>query len=186
MPTECSTGRFEFARVEGRKVEAAFDGGAITSDAGALFLGARDRVIGLIRRLAACFADRRSRELVEHEVETWLASACSAWRWAMKTSTTMTGCATIRRWRCWPASSRRGARTARRWRAKSTLNRLELGCLEPTRYHTIGHDGKAIERLFVSLFLEAQDLAQADHSRSRRHRRSLARASGGPLLPWLL
>ncbi len=38
---------------------------------------------------------------------------------------------------------------------KSTLNRLELSRPEPTRYHKVGHDGAAIERLFVTLFLEA-------------------------------
>ena len=38
---------------------------------------------------------------------------------------------------------------------KSTLNRLELSRPEPTRYHKIGHDGAAIERLFVDVFLEA-------------------------------
>jgi hypothetical protein len=38
---------------------------------------------------------------------------------------------------------------------KSTLNRLELSQMEPTRYHRIGHDGKAIEALFVDLFLDA-------------------------------
>jgi hypothetical protein len=37
------------ARVEGRAVVAAFDGGRITSEAGALLLGATDRVIGLTR-----------------------------------------------------------------------------------------------------------------------------------------
>ena len=36
MPTECNPTLFEFAPVEGRQVVAAFDGGAITSDAGAL------------------------------------------------------------------------------------------------------------------------------------------------------
>ena len=40
MPTECSPTLFDFAPVEGRAVVAAFDGGAITSDAGALLLGA--------------------------------------------------------------------------------------------------------------------------------------------------
>jgi hypothetical protein len=49
MPTECNLELFDFARVEGRAVVAAFDGGRITSDAGALLLGATDRVIGLIR-----------------------------------------------------------------------------------------------------------------------------------------
>jgi hypothetical protein len=40
MPTECSADLFGFASVEGRKVVAAFDAGPVTSDAGALLLGA--------------------------------------------------------------------------------------------------------------------------------------------------
>jgi hypothetical protein len=59
MPTECSAERFAFAPVDGRAVVASFDGGAMTSDAGALLLGATDRVLGLTRRLAACFKDSR-------------------------------------------------------------------------------------------------------------------------------
>ena len=47
---------------------AGFDGGVITSDAGALLLGATDRAIRLTERFAACFADRRMPELVEHSV----------------------------------------------------------------------------------------------------------------------
>ncbi len=54
MPTECSPALFEFAPVAGRAVVAAFDGGQITSDAGALLLGATDRAIGLVDRFAAC------------------------------------------------------------------------------------------------------------------------------------
>ena len=42
---------------------------------------------------------------------------------------------------------------------KSTLNRLELSRLEPTRYHKISHNPMAIKRLFVDLFLEAQERA---------------------------
>src|SRR5260370_24322776 len=38
---------------------------------------------------------------------------------------------------------------------KSTLNRLELSRETATRYHKIAHDPAAIERLFVTLFLEA-------------------------------
>ena len=55
MPSECNPNLFEFARVEGRAVVAAFNDGRITSDAGAMLLGATDRVIGLTRRLAGCF-----------------------------------------------------------------------------------------------------------------------------------
>ena len=72
MPTECSADRFDFARVDGRRVVAGFDGGVMTSDAGALLLGAADRVIGLTRRLAGCFRDARNPAFVEHEVTTLL------------------------------------------------------------------------------------------------------------------
>jgi hypothetical protein len=49
-------------------VVGAFDGGVITSDAGALLLGATDRAIRLTERFTACFADRRIPELVQHKV----------------------------------------------------------------------------------------------------------------------
>src|SRR5262249_60874862 len=42
----------------------------MTSDAGAVLLGAADRVIGLTRRLAGCFTDARNPAFIEHEVET--------------------------------------------------------------------------------------------------------------------
>jgi hypothetical protein len=40
---------------------------------------------------------------------------------------------------------------------KSTLNRLEHAPAEPDRYRKIGHDPKAIEALFVDLFLDAHE-----------------------------
>jgi hypothetical protein len=51
-------------------VVACFDGGDITSNAGALVLGQVDRGLGLMRRFAACFTDRRDPRFVEHQVET--------------------------------------------------------------------------------------------------------------------
>lgn len=42
----------------------------MTSDAGALLLGAADKAIGLIERLAACSRDRRRADLVEHLLPT--------------------------------------------------------------------------------------------------------------------
>ena len=47
---------------------AASDGGAITSDAGALLLGEAELAIRLTERFAACFIDARIPELVEHAV----------------------------------------------------------------------------------------------------------------------
>ena len=70
MQTECITDRFDFAPVEKRAVVAGFDGGTITSDAGALLLGLTDRAIGLVGRFARCFIDARNAGLIEHEVKT--------------------------------------------------------------------------------------------------------------------
>ena len=70
MPTECSPDFFGFEPVEGRAVVAAFDAGAVTSDAGALLLGATDRTIRMMDRLASCFDDVRCPELIEHQVVT--------------------------------------------------------------------------------------------------------------------
>ena len=70
MPTECNAKPSEFARVEGRPVVAEFDGGAVTSDAGGLLLGAADKAIGLVRRLSGCFRDARDGRFIEHTVAT--------------------------------------------------------------------------------------------------------------------
>jgi len=70
MQAECTAKLFEFEAVERRSVVAGFDGGAITSNAGALLLGQVDRGLGLIHRFAQCFMDRRDSRYVEHRVET--------------------------------------------------------------------------------------------------------------------
>ena len=70
MPTECNATLFEFEAVERRAVVAGFDGGDITSNAGALLLGQVDRGLCLIRRFGECFTDRRDPRYVEHRIET--------------------------------------------------------------------------------------------------------------------
>jgi hypothetical protein len=155
MPTECSADLFGFAPVGGRRVEAAFDGGTITSDAGALLLGATDRAIGLIERFAGCFADRRRPELVEHAVATLVGQRVFGIALGYEdlndhdelrhdpAMAVLAGKLQARRSDCAPVAG------------KSTLNRLELSRPEPSRYHKISHDPARIERLFVDLFLQA-------------------------------
>ena len=70
MQTPCRTTQFEFAGVAGRSVVASFDGGAITSKAGAVLLKATDRAVGLLDRFAPCFVDCRRGDLIEHDVRT--------------------------------------------------------------------------------------------------------------------
>jgi hypothetical protein len=157
MPTECSADLFDFAAVAGRRVVAAFDGGAITSDAGALLLGQTDRAIRLNERFAACFTDARMAELVEHEVATMVAQRVFGIALGYEdlndhdglrhdpVLAVLAGKLEAKRADCAPLAG------------KSTLNRLELSRPEPTRYHKISHDAAAIESLFVDLFLEAHE-----------------------------
>ena len=75
MPAECSPPAMQFARLDGRAVVADFGGGVMTSDAGALLLGATDRAIGLVDRFAACFSDGRAASRVVHDVATLVGPA---------------------------------------------------------------------------------------------------------------
>jgi hypothetical protein len=54
MPTECSRDLFGFAPVAGREVVAAFDGGAITSDAEPLWMVVRIRAKMAQRKKCNC------------------------------------------------------------------------------------------------------------------------------------
>jgi hypothetical protein len=69
MTTECSQLAFDFHPLGRRQVSAAFNGGTITSDGGALLLRELESRTGLLSRLAGCFDDYRDPELVEHTVE---------------------------------------------------------------------------------------------------------------------
>jgi Transposase DDE domain group 1 len=155
MPTQCSRDLFGYERVEGRQVVAAFDGGQVTSDAGALLLGATDRAIGLVTRFAACFADGRARSQIEHSVEAMVSQRVFGIALGYEdlidhdqlrhdpVLAALAGKLTARRKDCAPLAG------------KSTLNRLEHAPLAPSRYHKIGHNVAAIEGLFVDLFVEA-------------------------------
>ena len=62
MRTECNPVSMRFAWLKGRDVVADFGGETMTSDAGALLLGATDRAIGLVDRFAGCSSDGRAPE----------------------------------------------------------------------------------------------------------------------------
>ena len=159
MPTQCSRDLFGYEAVEGRQVVAAFDGGQVTSDAGALLLGATDRAIHLVGRFAACFADGRLQAQVEHTIEAMVAQRVFGIALGYEdlidhdqlrhdpVLAALAGKLEARRKDCAPLAG------------KSTLNRLEHAPSDPSRYHKIGHDAGAIERLLVDLFLDAHKTA---------------------------
>jgi Transposase DDE domain group 1 len=156
MQTECSQDSFGFASLQSRKVTAAFDGGAITSNAGALLLRETDRAIGLSRQAAACFTDGRSQDRIEHSVETLIAQRIHGLALGYEDLNDhdelrhdpvlglLSGKIETRRSVCAVLAG------------KSTLNRLEHAPrADDDRYRKLSLDEGAMKRLFVSLFLEA-------------------------------
>ena len=72
MGTECNQWSFDFQPLASREITARFDGGAMTSDAGALLLREVEARAGLLHRFAGCFDDFRDPELIEFSVEELL------------------------------------------------------------------------------------------------------------------
>ncbi len=157
MLAECSAASGAFQAVSGRKAVAEFDGGSVTSDAGALLLGRADAAVGLVDRLAACFEDHRDPQFVEHDVRTLVGQRVFGIAPGYEDPVdhdvlrhdpimaVLAGKLRSKRSDCAPVAG------------KSTLNRLELGGMCPSGDCKIVHDCSAIEDLFVMLFVEAHD-----------------------------
>jgi DDE family transposase len=155
MQTECIAQQFEFEGVERRAVVAAFDGGHVTSDAGALLLSQLNHAVGLIERFAGCFVDKRDPELIEHSVQTLVGQRVFGLALGYEDlidhdqlrHDPLLGAALGK------LEPRRRSDCAA-LAGKSTLNRLER-TPHNRRYHKIEHRPKAIEGLFVDLFLDS-------------------------------
>lgn len=164
MPTQCSAEQLQFSCVERRRVVAAFDGGTVSSDAGALLLGRTDEAIGLVDRLAGCFIDERDPNLIEHTVRTLIGQRVFGMALGYED---LNDHESLRHDPVFGAllgklEPKRRADCAA-LAGKSTLNRLELhASAGSTRYHKIRPDGPAIERLWVDLFLEAHRAAPSE------------------------
>jgi len=164
MPTECSQDSFDFGTVEGRIVVGAFDGGQITSDAGALLLGQTNKAIGLVSRLAQCFQDGRDPEAIVHQLPSLLCQRIVGIALGYEDINdhdqlrhdpvlgAIAGRLTSKRSDCAALAG------------KSTLNRLEHAAKVGTDpYHKITHDPAAIERLFVTLYQDAYSADASGH-----------------------
>ena len=73
MDTQCNSKQLYFQGLGPRKVVAKFDGGTITSDAGALFLREVDAANNFFKDFSSCFTDYRDQRFVEHSVKDLIA-----------------------------------------------------------------------------------------------------------------
>jgi len=157
MLTECSLTAMDFGRAGGRRVVADFDGGMVSSDAGAVLLGEADKAIGLVERLSRCFGDRRSPPFTVHKLKALIAQRVFGLALGYEDLNDHDELLLDPVLGMLLGKLERDGDAPSPLAGKSTLNRLEHapGQGEGSRYHKISHDGPAIERLFVDLFLDA-------------------------------
>ena len=160
MQTDCNAGQLIFEGFDGRQVVGAFDGGAVTSNAGATLLREADRAIGLTAKVARCFRDTRAAEHVVHTIETLVAQRVHAIALGYEDINDhdelrhdpVLGLLsdTLEPKRAHVATLA----------GKSTLNRLEHGSKSGvSRYHKISVIDAAMEQVFLDLYVAAHKSA---------------------------
>ena len=150
LMTECKQETFSFTAHFSRRVEAGFTAGQVSSDGGSLLLRETDRRINLLGRLAACFTDRRSPWLVQHQLPEMLSQRIYG---------LALGYEDLNDHEQLRSDPLLAVLTGKRQldeelAGKSTLNRLELAG-RTARYHKIGYSAEALDRLLGDLFIES-------------------------------
>ncbi len=150
----------EFASHYRRRVRARFSGQLMSSDGGGLILGEVDGRLGLIDRLAVCFADHRNPNAVTHSVRELIAQRVYGIALgyedlndhdALRSDPVL---AMLCGKKDVTGSDRRGKPLA----SAATLNRLENSAPDAApadRYRRIAANFQAMDDLLCDLFLEA-------------------------------
>ena len=132
---------------------AAFDGGPITSDAGALLLRPVDQRLSLFDQVADCFTDHRNPDRIQHSLRTLIAQRIVAIALGYED---LNDHDQLRHDPLMVLFSENRRGDSAPLAGKSTLNRLELAPSDgPDRYHKIDHDPEALQALLVELFSQA-------------------------------
>jgi hypothetical protein len=71
--TECNLQTIELSSIKSKKIAADFNGGTLTSDAGAVLLRELDKRLGLIDAVNRCIPDPRNEFFIVHQQRTMLA-----------------------------------------------------------------------------------------------------------------
>lgn len=154
MPTQCNTKPLEFEPHGRRRVVADFDGGPITSDAGALLLRRVDRHLSVSDQVAACFTDHRDPKRIHYSLRKLIAQRIVGIALGYED---LIDHDQLRHDPLMALVSEKGRRPdSPPLAGKSTLNRLEHAPTQgPSRYHKIDHDPEALQSLLVKLFIQA-------------------------------
>src|SRR3954452_10466242 len=165
METQWNSTYLDFPMLGRRAIVADFDGGDISSDGGALLLRTTEQLTAIIHQCAACFTDHRRPDLVEHPVTDLIAQRVYALALGYEDLNDHDNLrrdpllATVVGKDDPTGKARQRPRDRGKALAgKSTLNRLELTPVaadKDSRYKKIVCHTRDVERLFVTLFLQA-------------------------------
>ncbi len=167
MGTECSSEALLFQGPGRREIRADFDGGDISSDAGALLLREVEQRTEIIEQFTQCFDDHRDSRRIEHSVRDLLAQRVYGIALGYEDLNdhddlrfdpllaTVVG-KTDPKGQKRSRIRDRGAGLA----GKNTLNRIELARAENAashRYNRIALHGEHIDQVFLDVFLQSFD-----------------------------
>lgn len=166
MPTQCNATALSFHTLGRRQIEAAFDGGQLSTDSGGLLLRETEKHLNLFNRLAACFTDHRNADAVEHPVSSLLKQRIYGLALGYEDLNDHDELRhdPLLAVLCGRSDPEGKHRLHERDRGKalagkSTLNRLELTPSDAnaqSRYQKIVANPAAIDALLVDLFLEGR------------------------------
>ena len=156
--TECNQFSFGFEAHGRREIVARFDGGTISSDAGAFLLRQTDQRMNLLPRLAKCFLDGRSQVLVKHAVSEMLAQRIYGLALGYED---INDHEQLRKDPVFGILAGR-VEMEEPLAGKSTLNRMELGAGVKDRYKKITFWKDSIDELMVTAFIESYQKAPSE------------------------
>ena len=163
MTTECIASKLEFQELEGRRVEAEFNGGQITSDSGGLLLREVESRYGFISGLAACFGDRRDPRFTEFSVEELVGQRIYGLALGyedvndheeLRADPLMA--VLVGKEDPLGRDRRAEANRGKACAGKSTLNRLELSSVTQDKYRKTPVDEAAVEAFLVEQFIRVR------------------------------
>lgn len=165
MNTHCKSDRIELQGPGRRILTADFDGGHLTTDAGVVALQQIDQKLHILRRFADCFVDAREPGRVEHSVEELIRQRVFGLALGYEDLNDHNQlrldpllAMAVGKQDVMGQERKHARHQGAALAGKSTLNRLDFAVgaeAAEDRYHRIAADPEAIERFFVSSFLDS-------------------------------
>lgn len=167
MKTDCMQKKFDFQELGKREVVAQFNGGTISTDAGALLLREVEHGKGILKQFSRSFTDYRNQDGIEHTLEELLSQRIYAIALGYEDlndhdSLRADQLLAVLCGKEDPSGQDRRCQRdkGKALAGKSTLNRLELTTADATennRYKKIVYHAEKIERFFIDSFLRSRD-----------------------------